>query len=147
MLLQHYVHVKMELRESSGKKAVIWLICNDDLLPFSSLNAHFHFWSFVALLHSDLQASSSPLHVLSISDAHIPTPHFQTFSSSRLFSSTLRMTLTTGQGCQSMLGIPKPLSLSPGSTNLKLKFWSSVELNSFCAFTSCPLSLSPTLWL
>lgn len=38
-------------------------------------------------------------------------------------------------------------SLSPGSTNLKLKFWSSVELNSFCAFTSHSLSLSHTVAL
>lgn len=115
------------------------MICSSDLLPFSSLNAHFHFWSFVALLHSDLPACSSPLHVLFISDAYISTPHFQTFSSSRLFSGTLTMMLTTGQGCKSMLGTPKPLS--PGSTNLKLKSGSSVELNSFCAFTSHPLSL------
>lgn len=33
-------------------------------------------------------------------------------------------------------------SLSPGSTNLQLKFWRSVELNFSCVFTSYPLSLA-----
>lgn len=73
---------------------------------------------------------------------HLWCSHFhstlQTFSCSTLFSSTLRMMLTTGQGWQSMLGTPKSLSLlAPQTSN-----WSFGALwNSFCAFTSHTLSL------
>lgn len=129
MPLQHHVHTKMELRGKQWQESSILADLQRWSAPFLESQCSFS----LLVLHGSATLRSSSLLLSFSCPFHFWCSHFystlQTFSSFMLFSSLLRIMLTTGQGWQSMLGT---LNLSPGSTNLKLKFWSSVESNSLC---------------
>ena len=131
-LLKHHVQMKKELRgkrwQESSNLADLqpWTT----LLLFSSLKAFFHFWSFTALLHSDLLVCSLVIFTCSF---HLCCSDFYpTLSNLLQFQAVFKpywgwlwLQVKATSLCLALL------NLSPGSTSLKLKFRSSMELTLF----------------